>query len=147
MKYAKRGERKKTQQAFDKEKITVTKAGKTYNVYDAIQEANVDTDIYEVMKKYHCVEDEAVKLMEERGGTQGVYTDIVEIQEQCKDLGDLLMLQKRAQDLFDALPAEVKLKYGNDLQSFLKQEQEKAQEQKEKEKNQTTKSEVDNETK
>lgn len=126
MKFGKRGDRTIVQQTFDKDKIFVEKAGKKINCYDAIQAANVDTDIYEVMKKYHCQEDTALQLMQERGGEKGIYQDIREIQENCEDIGDIIALQQQAQQMFEELPVEVKTKYGNDLTEFMKA-QEKAE--------------------
>lgn len=131
MKFAKRGDRLIVKQEFDKDKIFVTKAGKTYNVYDAIQAANVDTDIVEVMKKYNLTEDKAAELMEERGGVQGIYKDICEMQKTAQTLPELMQVGKNAQELFDNLPLEVKSKYGNDLSKFLKDQKEQDEKQSE----------------
>lgn len=120
MKFNKRGDCPMVKQDFDREKMTTTKGGNTYNTYDAIQAANVDTNIYEVMKKYHCKEDEAVALMQQRGGVQGIYMDIIEMQKQCTDIADVLNIQKKAQTMFEELPTEIKEKYGNNLTQFLK---------------------------
>lgn len=119
MKFAKRGERHPQQQEFDRKKITLTKAGETYNVYDAIQAANVDTDIYEVLKKYHCTTDQAVEYMQNKGGIKGVYQDIVELQNKAQNLADIFEIQQEAQMKFDLLPVEIKQKYGNNLSEFL----------------------------
>lgn len=120
MKFAKFGDRKKTQQHFDKEKIFLTKAGKTYNVYDAIQAANIDTDIHEVLKKYHCTTDEAIEFMKEKGGMPGIYGEFAELQEKCQTMQDVLELKKHADELFYNLPVEVRDKYGHNLQNFFK---------------------------
>lgn len=124
-------ERVRVQQSFDKEKIFVYKQGDKINCFDAIQAANVDTNIYDVMQKYHCQENEAMELMKARGGEQGIYTDIVELQNQIKDIGDVQAVAQKAQELFAQLPAEIKNKYGNDLTAFFK-EQKKVKEAKEK---------------
>lgn len=50
------GERIRIRQKFDPEKIFVIKAGQKINVYDAIQEASVDTDIYKTLEKYGSLE-------------------------------------------------------------------------------------------
>lgn len=120
MKFAKRGDRKIVQQNFDKEKIMLTKAGKTYNVYDAIQAANVDTDIYEVLKKYHCSTDQAVEFMKEKGGMQGIYGEFAELQTKCQSMQDVLSLKQKADELFYNLPVEVRSKYGHNLEEFFK---------------------------
>ena len=141
-------ERVRVQQSFDKEKIFVTKQGDKINCFDAIQAANVDTNIYDVMKKYHCQQDEAMELMKARGGEQGIYADIVELQNQIKDIGDVQAVAQKAQEMFDQLPAEIKSKYGNNLNDFF-QEQKKVKEAEEKkqEKENQAKEGVEDETK
>lgn len=135
-------ERVKIQQSFDKEKIFVTKQGQKINCFDAIQAANVDTNIYDVMQKYHCQENEALELMKARGGEQGIYADIVELQNQIKDIGDVQAVAQKAQRLFEQLPTEIKSKYGNDLNEFFK-EQKKAKEAEELKKKQEIQAETE----
>lgn len=118
MKFAKLGDRNRKQQEFDKEKIFVERCGQKINCFDAIQAANVDTNIYEVMKKYHCQQNDAIELMKERGGEQGIYMDIAELQNQIKDIGDVQKVMQRATMLFEQLPAEIKQKYGNNAVEF-----------------------------
>ena len=118
------------QQEFDKEKIFVERCGEKINCFDAIQAANVDTNIYEVMKKYHCQVDEATELMQRRGGTQGIYADIVEMQENIKDFGDIKKVFDKANKLFEELPSEIKDKYGNNLEEFFKDQEKIAKQQK-----------------
>lgn len=120
MKFAKRGDRNRQQQDFDKEKIFVERCGQKINCFDAIQAANVDTNIYDVMRKYHCQQDEAVQLMQARGGEQGIYADVIELQRRIQDIGDVQQVMQRATMLFEQLPAEVKQKYGNDAITFYK---------------------------
>jgi len=141
-------ERCKIQQTFDKEKIFVEKCGNKINCFDAIQEANIDTNIYDVMKKYHCVQDEALEIMKAKGGTEGVYLDIVELQNQIKDIGDIQRVAQQAQTMFEQLPNEIKQKYGNNLEDFFK-DQEKLFKEKEKEttKTETTETKKGEETK
>lgn len=130
MNFAKYGDRDRKQQAFDKEKITITKAGVTVNVYDQIQAANVDTNIYEVMKKYHLNEDEAVQFLQEKGGEQGIFQDIRALQENIKDIGDVMQTAQKAQEMFENLPNEVKQKYGNNLVNFFHEQKKKQVEEK-----------------
>lgn len=124
-KFAKYGDRNRKSQTFDRKNIFVEKCGKKINCYDAIQAANIDTNIYEVMKKYHCTEDQAAEYMKEKGGVQGVYADIRELQTKMQDIGDAIGLVQTAQQMFENLPVEVRKKYGHNLEVFLK-EQEKA---------------------
>lgn len=119
MKFAKRGDRIVKQQTFDRAKITQTKCGQTYNVYDAIQAANVDTDIYEVITKYKCTTDQALQIMQERGGIKGIFGDIREMQSKCETIADLMNLQQKYQTEWQNLPLEIRNKYGHNLQKFL----------------------------
>lgn len=107
-------------QNFDINKITETKCGQTYNVFDRIQAANIDTDIKEVLRKYGCTIDEGVEYMKRRGGMQGIFADISKLQERAQSLPELHNIQREAQETFDQLPTEVKQKYGNNLEEFLK---------------------------
>lgn len=131
MKFGKFGDRNKKQQTFNKETITLTKAGQTYNVYDAIQSANIDTDIKEVLKKYHCTPDEAVEFMKEKGGMTGIYGEFAELQEKCTTMQDVITLKQNADELFYKLPVEIRNKYGHNLEEFFKDLNQKAKEIKE----------------
>lgn len=119
MNFRKFGDIPNAAQSFDKDKITVTKAGKTYNQYEFIQTANVDTDIYEVMKKYNLQQDEAVEYMNSKGGIKGIYADLTKFQEECINKGDLTKYQEKANEMFELLPADIKSKYENNLEQFL----------------------------
>lgn len=119
MKFGKRGDIRNAAQSFDREKIFVTKGGHKFNVYDMIQEANVDTDIYEVMKKYHCMEDEAIEIMQAKGGIKGVYGEFVELQESITGFADIQRVQQRAEQMFNELPVDIRQKYGHNLEKFL----------------------------
>lgn len=143
MKFGKFGDRRETRQAFDKEKITLTKAGQTYNVYDAIQAANVDTDIVEVMKKYHCQQDEALAFMEKKGGMKGIYADFAQMQEEATTFPEIFALKKHADQTFANLPSEIREKYGNNLEKFFEDLNEKANEINKKSTEQDKKSEVE----
>lgn len=153
-KFFKYGDRNRKQQSFDREKITITKGGNTVNVYDQIQANNVDTDIYEVAKKYHMIADEAAEFMKEKGGQQGIYMDIREIQDKIQNIGDVQQVANQAQELFEQLPVEIKQKYGNNLSLWYKDQEEKYKKDQEEKlrkeqelKNNKTKQEVTNETK
>lgn len=150
-KFFKYGDRNRKQQEFDREKITITKAGVTVNVYDQIQANNIDTDIYDVAKKYHMMPDEAVELMKERGGEQGVFMDIREIQDKIQNIGDVINVAKEAQNTFENLPLEIRQKYGHDLNIWYKDQQKAKENELRKKENETKetnpKQEATNETK
>ena len=50
--FRKYGDTTSGEQTFDKDKIFIIKFGQKINVYDMMQENNVDTDIYKIMQKY-----------------------------------------------------------------------------------------------
>ncbi len=101
--------RKRATQSFDKEKITLTKAGKTFNVYDKIQEGREDTEIYPTLEKYGCID----RMMLDH---QGIYDDFTKYGE----LRDIKEQQKLANQMFYDLPIDVRQKFNNDISVFMK---------------------------
>ena len=99
--------RDRAQQSFDKEKITIKKAGKEYNVYDMIQEARVDTEIYPTLEKYGCLD----KIICE---PSGVYADLRE----AMDLRSIYDQQKKAEELWYQLPLEVRKDFDHSPKKF-----------------------------
>lgn len=102
--------REKKAQKFDKSKITLTKAGKTYNVYDKIQEGREDTEIYPTLEKYGCID----RMMLDK---QGVYADF----QNFNDLRDLKDQQNMATNMFYALPLETRKEFNNNINTFVKE--------------------------
>lgn len=102
--------REKKSQKFDKSKITLTKAGKTYNVYDKIQEAREDTEIYPTLEKYGCID----RMMLD---SQGVYADF----QNFNDLRDLKDQQNMATNMFYNLPLETRKEFNNNINTFVKE--------------------------
>lgn len=96
-------------QNFDKNKITLTKAGKTYNVYDKIQENREDTEIYPTLEKYGCID----RMML---NTQGVYADFQEF----KGLREIKEQQIKADEMFNNLPLDVRIQFQNDKNLFMR---------------------------
>lgn len=101
--------RKRASQSFDKENITLTKAGKTFNVYDKIQEGREDTEIYPTLEKYGCID----RMMLDH---QGIYDDFTKYGE----LRDIKEQQKLANQMFYDLPLDVRQKFNNDISVFMK---------------------------
>ena len=101
--------RERKQQEFDKDNITLTKAGKTFNVYDAIQEAREDTEIYPTLEKYGCIE--KVPMYADK-----VYNQL----QQFNDLRDLKEQQSMAEQMLYDLPLEVRQEFNNDMNQFAK---------------------------
>lgn len=102
-------ERERVQQHFDREKIMLTKAGKTYNVYDAIQEAREDTEIMPTLRKYGCIDRLGIDK-------EKVYGDLTNIQENLRNVIDQ---QNEANKLWESLPIETRIKYNNNVREFL----------------------------
>lgn len=101
--------RERKSQEFDREKITLTKAGKTFNVYDKIQEAREDTEIYPTLEKYGCID----RMMLDH---KGIYDDFTKYGE----LRELKEQQAMANNMFYNLPLETRQKFNNDINVFMK---------------------------
>lgn len=101
--------RERKAQAFDKSKIVLTKAGKTFNVYDKIQEAREDTEIYPTLEKYGCID----RMMLD---TQGVYADFTKF----KGLREMKEQQQMADQMFNSLPLETRKIFNNDKNIFMR---------------------------
>lgn len=102
--------RERKAQKFDKSKIMLTKAGKTYNIYDKIQEGREDTEIYPTLEKYGCID----RMMLD---TQGVYADF----QNFNDLRDLKDQQNLATNMFYNLPVETRKEFNNNINTFIKE--------------------------
>lgn len=108
--FKKRTERVRMAQKFDREKIFIEKCGKKINVYDAIQAANEDCEIYEVLEKYGCID--RIKRDDE-----AMYADVTQLQS-LGDLRGVMEQKKMAEQMFYNLPLEVRREYDNDLNKF-----------------------------
>lgn len=95
---------------FDKDKITLKKAGQEYNVYDMIQEAREDTELYPTLEKYGCIEGH----MSLDSGK--MYADFKEF----KDLRTLKDMERKADEMFYSLPLEIRQKFNNDKSVFMR---------------------------
>lgn len=108
---------------FDREKITITKAGKVINMHDYIQANNVDCNIYETLRKYNMSDtfENANMFLRRKDGAQALYGDFLALQN--KDMRELEDQIKYADYLFDQLPNEIKQKFNNDKYKFMKEGQ------------------------
>lgn len=102
--------RQRQQQHFDKETIVVEKCGKKINIYDMIQEAREDTEIYPTLEKYGCID----KMMLNR---EDVYADFTKLQE-MRDLRGIKDFDIQAKNMFYNLPLEVRKEFDNDINKF-----------------------------
>lgn len=109
-KFKKWKERTRAQQTFDREKITMKRAGKEINVYDFIQASREDTEIYEVLEKYGCID--KIKRTD-----QELYADITAIQK-LDGLRGMVEQQRQAKEMFEQLPFEIRKEFNNSLNEF-----------------------------
>ena len=101
------------EETFDKDKIFIEKFGQKINVYDMIQENNVDTDIYAIMDKFHYTGSQAIEIMSQ--AKQGIYDDLTKI----KDLRDLEEKVIKGKNLWESLTVEERRKYDHNMYKFL----------------------------
>lgn len=107
--FKKKKSTKRFNQDFDKTKITLTKAGKTFNVYDKIQEAREDTEIIPTLKKYGCIPVLGTD-------TATMYQDFTK----ASDLRGVLDKKIQAENAFYNLPVEVRREFDHDIDKFMK---------------------------
>lgn len=100
---------KRYNQDFDKEKITLKKAGKEFNVYDWIQENREDTEIIPTLKKYGCI---PVQSQD----TSTMYQDFTN----ASDLRGVLDKKIAAEQAFYNLPVEVRREFDHNIDKFMK---------------------------
>lgn len=108
--YQKKHSLKRFCQDFDREKITLTKAGVTFNVYDKIQEAREDTEIIPTLKKYGCIPVQGYD-------SASLYQDFT----QAQDLRGVLDRKIAAENAFYQLPVEVRREFDNNIDRFMKE--------------------------
>lgn len=97
-------------QSFDREKIVLTKCGKTFNVYDFIQSGREDTEIYPTLEKYGCIDRMIVDYPQ-------VFADLT----QAKDLRGLYDQDIALRNIFDSLPLEERRLFNHDFYTFKEQ--------------------------
>lgn len=108
MKFKSLYKRERKAQTFDIDR-KITKAGKTYCVYDAIQEARADTEIYPTLEKYGSIERLGVD-------NQKVYANITAF----GDLRSMHDQQIAAAKMWEELPWDVRKQFNNNIHTFLK---------------------------
>lgn len=106
-----RQRRQRNPQSFDKNTISLTKAGQTFNVYDKIQEGREDTEIYPTLQKYGCID----RMMLNK---EDIYQDFKNFKN--ISLRDLKAQQQLANNMWQKLPLETRQKFNNDKNVFLK---------------------------
>lgn len=97
-------------QDFNKDKIVITQAGKTFKVYDWIQEGREDTEIYPTLEKYGNL-----KPMQVDG--RELHADFGEL----KNLRNLFEIDQKSTEMWNKLPLEIRNHFNNDRSLFVEQ--------------------------
>lgn len=98
-------------QNFDKDNIFIEMKGQKINMYDMIQEAREDTEIYPTLEKYGCIE----KLGMD---PKKVYSDMKELSD-ITDLRQIYQAKEKADKLWESLPIEVREEFNNNAHEFM----------------------------
>lgn len=109
MKFKRLIQRKSKPQTFDLHRM-IRKGGKTYCVYDAIQEARKDVEIYQTLEKYGSLD--KIKMDPNK-----VFADFT----QFGTLADMKNQQIKANQMWSDLPFEVRKIFNNDVHTFLRE--------------------------
>lgn len=100
--------RERKAQNYNPKEIFWIKNGEKINVYDFIQSGREDTEIYPTLEKYG-----SIKRMEL--DTPAVYGKFTEIQ----NLRDCLEQKKQADDMWNALPLEIRQTFNHNKYDFM----------------------------
>lgn len=87
----------------------VKQKGKEFNLYDSIQEARQDTELYSVLERYGCIPKHCID-----------YGKVYEDFRGLGDLKDIKMQQIKANEMWEALPFDVRKEFNNDKYLFAK---------------------------
>lgn len=109
MKFKKFGDRVRKQQEFDKN-ATFTRAGRKICIYDMIQEAQEDSEIYQTLEKYGCLD----RLQTNYGEMYGDFTQIP------KDLRDLTEHRNKIKEMFYELDVKDREYFNHDVNNFIR---------------------------
>lgn len=100
--------RERKAQSYNPKEIFWIKNGEKINVYDFIQSGREDTEIYPTLEKYG-----SIKRMEL--DTPAVYAQFESIQ----NLRDCLEQQKQADQMWNALPLEIRQTFNHNKYDFM----------------------------
>lgn len=94
-------------QTFNKDEIFIIKAGKKINMYQMIQEAREDTEIYPTIEKYGTIE--KLKL-----NTEEVYADV----SNAMNLRNALDKSREIENVWYNLPLETRQEFNHSPKEF-----------------------------
>lgn len=112
-KFKKMNERHRTQMTFDRATTTLKIKEKEINMADWINEGRTDTEIYEVLEKYGCID--KIKRTDEE-----LFADVTAIQA-LDGMRGIVEHKAKAENMFNMLPLEVRKEFSNDLNKFTKE--------------------------
>lgn len=95
-------------QTFDPKKNVINKKGQKINLYDFIQENREDTELYPTLEKYGCID----KIIIDK---PKVYAEF----KQLMGLREMHEQEKRANELWEALPFDIRKEFANDKLNFM----------------------------
>lgn len=90
------------------EKTTILRGGKEIDLYNHIQEASEDTDLYKIQEKYHGLENAPLDLNE----MQGEFTTAI-------SYTDIYKQQQEVEKMWYNLPLKVRKEFNNDPREFV----------------------------
>ena len=105
---------KRMQIRFNKENIVFLRNGEEVNIDQYTQEQNIDTTIYDVLKKYKG------DMTMTKAELNKLSNRIVEDVSMIKDLNDLYAEKKRAEQVWSNLPLEIRKEFDNNPAKFMK---------------------------
>nr|DAG78126.1 MAG TPA: Scaffold protein [Microviridae sp.] len=108
--------RKGKAQSFDKSKISFIRAGQKINVYDLIQAAGENTDLYKIMDTYGVTSQEAIARAQMDTGQ--LYQDLTSLNSP-NDLRDAMQKIENAETMWRNLPLEVRKEFNFSKGEFL----------------------------
>lgn len=108
MKFGKYGEHREVKQDFDIKNTFIEQAGEKINIYDKIQAATEDTDIYQTLEKYGSLK--PIEL-----NAEGVFAEF----EKTMSKRDVEEQQKAADNMWSKLPLKVREQFNNNKYEFL----------------------------
>lgn len=111
MKCYKYGDKRRTQQKFDKD-ICFIKYGKPIKIYDFIQENSEDCNIYKNLEKYGSIEN-ALSIMNK------IRPQIIADFEETMDLRSIEDKRIAINNIWEQLPVEEKAKFDNNFSTFI----------------------------
>lgn len=98
---------------FNPEEIYVIAKGKKINMYDRVQEAREDTEIYAVLEKYNG--DLRMTTDKMTQYAQTIEEDLSEI----TDLRSMFDAQKAAKLSWESLPEKIREQFGHNIENFV----------------------------